>query len=1025
MILDFSQGIVTYPTLRNKQIFLFKTGSYVTLQAKDGRTDVVFSHGTINYLITESLDVDKAWGPLIPDQDHWIYWDINLLTAQRTFGYSDLEPIVSDTEPTNPSIDQHWFNITDHKMYVFNKSNKWGVVVRVFAAKIHNAVITSMTNNPVIFSGSQVDLVSAGIVAGRITIDSDGYPIRKQNGQFFTTEDEFFVNGSSATTLKLEANIFNAVANIPIARYQIVKFIDFGKITLANYDDVTTTTIAITMEDISTNSVGIISLQGLITNPEWNFQTVGLSVWVDVDGELTTIDPYLINPVLHANKRPPVGRVVSKTSIIFDQGMGAIGPPGIQGAGGNSVGPTGPKGDPGALGPQGDIGPPGEQGPIGPTGPTGPTGPKGDTGDTGLQGDQGIQGIQGPKGDPGTTANMGPATDAKLGVVTLSIAAKDPTKPISVGVNDPLFVNALQTTGGTMTGVLILNADPATNFEAATKQYVDTFRGLLSNLNDVTLTTPVKNGDFLSYSTTTNMWVNAQLPKATDTKVGVVTLSVTAKDPTSPIAVGVNDPLFVNALQKTGDTMIGTLILSADPINDLEAATKHYVDNVSGFLSKLKDVTLTAPINDGDFLSYNSTTNVWVNSQLPNATDTITGVVTLSVAAKDPTKPISVGVNDPLFVNALQTTGGTMTGVLKLNADPSNDLEAATKHYVDNVGGFLSKLKDVTLTTPINKGDFLSYDTTANVWVNSQLPNATDTITGVVTLSVAAKDPTKPISVGVNDPLFVNALQTTGGTMTGVLKLNADPINDLEAATKHYVDNFKGLLSNLKDVTLTTPINKGDFLSYDNTLSSWVNIPAMSLSTLSDVKLGDSISNKDQLVYDQTTTSWTNQPTPIANATTLGNVMIGSGLSIDSTGVLSIPGRTYISYTTKSIAPMDKEEFELQLGGTITVLEMSVSSGKLLVEAFSTTDRKETNPYIFESTMTQLSDDGSSIMSDGTIQFGRRYTILSNLESPANNTIYWRITNLDITEQVATLNLLYLVMEVIPPPATTPTPTIP
>lgn len=37
--------------------------------------------------------------------------------------------------------------------------------------------------------------------------------------------------------------------------------------------------------------------------------------------------------------------------------------------------------------------------------------------------------------------------------------------------------------------------------------------------------------------------------------------------------------------------------------------------------------------------------------------------------------------------NSIQTSGGTMTGDLILSADPNQNLEAATKQYVDNAGG--------------------------------------------------------------------------------------------------------------------------------------------------------------------------------------------------------------------------------------------------------------------------------------------------------------------------------------------------
>lgn len=70
---------------------------------------------------------------------------------------------------------------------------------------------------------------------------------------------------------------------------------------------------------------------------------------------------------------------------------------------------------------------------------------------------------------------------------------------------------------------------------------------------------------------------------ATTTALGTVRISVPAVNPAIPIAAGTNDPRIVNALNRTGDTMTGALVLNGAPVNPLEAATKQYVDDaVSG-----------------------------------------------------------------------------------------------------------------------------------------------------------------------------------------------------------------------------------------------------------------------------------------------------------------------------------------------------------------------------------------------------------------------------------------------------------
>jgi hypothetical protein len=86
-----------------------------------------------------------------------------------------------------------------------------------------------------------------------------------------------------------------------------------------------------------------------------------------------------------------------------DGADGATGPQGEQGIAGVD-GAQGPKGDTGAEGPQGiqgEVGPKGDVGNTGPQGDVGPAGPKGDQGEIGPAGPQGEAGPKGDQGDQG------------------------------------------------------------------------------------------------------------------------------------------------------------------------------------------------------------------------------------------------------------------------------------------------------------------------------------------------------------------------------------------------------------------------------------------------------------------------------------------------------------------------------------------------------------------------------------------------------------------------------------------------
>lgn len=93
-------------------------------------------------------------------------------------------------------------------------------------------------------------------------------------------------------------------------------------------------------------------------------------------------------------------------------------------------------------------------------------------------------------------------------------------------------------------------------------------------------------------------------------------------------------------LKKTGDTMTGALTLHSQPIEDMHAATKKYVDD-----NTLDTVDLS-----------NRLSNFYTNE-----------------------------VMDIKLDNKVDISGSAMTGPLVLSNDPTQDAQATTKRYVDNV----------------------------------------------------------------------------------------------------------------------------------------------------------------------------------------------------------------------------------------------------------------------------------------------------------------------------------------------------
>lgn len=359
MRIDFRQGIVTYPSSGGIQSFLIRTGNNVSMTASLGRVDVAFAHKDTDYLFTETADVNSAWVNVPSDVTVWLFWNLDKLSGVRTFGFTTVEPLYSPT-PVPAVNDQHWFDTTTNTMKCYI-SNGWREVIRVFAAKISGSQFlplgVGVPSHP--FAGSQVGVHHIDTAAGHLLADATGRPIRRANGTFFTTESDFFINGSPVNPIRIDATIVSAAAAEPIAKFNVVKFSEFGKVITADYIDVTNTIVALAMEDVDGSEVGQVCLHGKVDNPQWNWSSVGAALWVSNGGTLVEYDTHLIDPIGNPQPSWPVARVLTSTSIVFN-------PPSI-----------------GSIGADGTAGPPGPRGADGATGPIGPIGPSGDSSGTG------------------------------------------------------------------------------------------------------------------------------------------------------------------------------------------------------------------------------------------------------------------------------------------------------------------------------------------------------------------------------------------------------------------------------------------------------------------------------------------------------------------------------------------------------------------------------------------------------------------------------------------------------------------
>jgi hypothetical protein len=289
-------------------------------------------------------------------------------------------------------------------------------------------------------------------------------------------------------------------------------------------------------------------------------------------------------------------------------------------------------------------------------GPKGEHGLAGPRGERGLAGAQGPQGIQGPDSDSqyirgqfsgsgnitynfntgviGFT-NPGYATTTYVDIAIANLVGNAPAildtlKEIADAINnDPNFYNnKLSISGGTMTGALILNADPIANLGAATKQYVDaaTLGITVNDTDDVPegndnlyYTTARANTDFdtqLAVKTTTNLTEGSNL-YYTDTRARDA-ISVTGSGSYNA-STGV---ITVTGGVTSVNTKVGDVTLNTTDIS--EGANQYYTNTRAR----------TAISATGN-LNYNSGTGVMSYTEPGRTIDDLTDVDTSTNAPQE------------------------------------------------------------------------------------------------------------------------------------------------------------------------------------------------------------------------------------------------------------------------------------------------------------------------------------------------------------------------------------------------------
>ena len=401
--------------------------------------------------------------------------------------------------------------------------------------------------------------------------------------------------------------------------------------------------------------------------------------------------------------------------------------------------------------------------------------------------------IQGATGDAaytkaesdGTAGTAGAKTDKVSGATAGNFAGLDAsgnlidsgstTADFATAAQGTTADGAVQRTGDTMTGLLVLSADPTVDLGAATKQYVDAqidSVNTVAELTDTTVTTPA-DGEALFYDN--GFWVNRSI------------VAADISDGATAFATGAEGDLAVSALQDLTSESIGTLsdvvitdaaageFLRFDGSNwvdtvlvaaDIPDISDTYVDLTSSqTIGGLK--TFSGPIVVGDQVNISATSGTSTDIRFRDDANALTGIFAAGATSVDLTK-IAPGTNTEL---SLRDDFILATKVIR-GETPSDPADLTTKAYVDdqiNSVNTFAELTDTTITTPAD-GEALFYDN--GFWVNRNV-TAADVVDGDAVFGTAAQgdladtavQPGDATSTLTNNDAFVDL--TTNQTVAG------------------------------------------------------------------------------------------------------------------------------------------------------------------------------------------------------------------------------------------------------------------
>ena len=300
----------------------------------------------------------------------------------------------------------------------------------------------------------------------------------------------------------------------------------------------------------------------------------------------------------------------------------------------------------------------------------------------------------------------------------------------------------------------------------------------------------------------------------------------------------------------------------------------------------VNDATITIQRNSAtvDSFTVNASQNKSINIVVPTKTSDLTNDSNFATTAQIPTKTSDL-TNDSGFLTSYTETDPIYS------ASPAAGITSADITAWNNKSDFSGSYNDLTNKPTIGNATLTIQKN--GTTVNTFTANASTNVTANITVPTATSDLT-------NDSGFItDAGVTSFNGSTGAVTYTA-PVTSVNGSTGA--------------VTVSVPTATSD-LTNDSGFITSSDLPTVGNATLTIQKNGTNVqtftanatSNKTANITVPTATSdLTNDSgfltsIPTASASTLGGIMVGSGLSIDGLGVLSASSATISSITNATI----------------------------------------------------------------------------------------------------------------------------